>query len=101
MATSVAARGIDVPETILVVNYDCPNHFEDYVHRCGYVPFFLSQICIRKLTVMFLMFSDSALIIPVPTECLVYENEYLSTVLYFLLAVVRDEQGEKALPGPL
>lgn len=50
---------------------------------------------------MFLMFSDSALIIPVPTECLVYENEYLSTVLYFLLAVVRDEQGEKALPGPL
>lgn len=20
---------------ILVVNYDCPNHYEDYVHRCG------------------------------------------------------------------
>ncbi len=22
-------------DLILVVNYDCPNHYEDYVHRCG------------------------------------------------------------------
>ncbi|CAG0916395.1 unnamed protein product [Notodromas monacha] len=35
VATSVAARGLDVPGLILVVNYDCPNHYEDYVHRCG------------------------------------------------------------------
>lgn len=35
IATSVAARGLDVPGLILVVNYDCPNHYEDYVHRCG------------------------------------------------------------------
>lgn len=35
IATSVAARGLDVKELILVVNYDCPNHHEDYVHRCG------------------------------------------------------------------
>lgn len=35
IATSVAARGLDVKRLILVVNYDCPNHFEDYVHRCG------------------------------------------------------------------
>ena len=35
MATSVAARGLDVKQCILVVNYDCPNHYEDYVHRCG------------------------------------------------------------------
>ena len=35
VATSVAARGLDVKELILVVNYDCPNHYEDYVHRCG------------------------------------------------------------------
>ena len=35
IATSVAARGLDVPNLILVVNYDCPNHYEDYVHRCG------------------------------------------------------------------
>uniref|UniRef100_A0A182TJW9 Probable ATP-dependent RNA helicase DDX46 n=1 Tax=Anopheles melas TaxID=34690 RepID=A0A182TJW9_9DIPT len=35
IATSVAARGLDVKQLILVVNYDCPNHYEDYVHRCG------------------------------------------------------------------
>lgn len=35
IATSVAARGLDVKHLILVVNYDCPNHYEDYVHRCG------------------------------------------------------------------
>lgn len=35
IATSVAARGLDVLDLVLVVNYDCPNHYEDYVHRCG------------------------------------------------------------------
>lgn len=35
IATSVCARGLDVKDLILVVNYDCPNHYEDYVHRCG------------------------------------------------------------------
>ncbi|VDO94496.1 unnamed protein product [Soboliphyme baturini] len=35
IATSVAARGLDVKNMILVVNYDCPNHYEDYVHRVG------------------------------------------------------------------
>lgn len=35
VSTSVAARGLDVKNLILVVNYDCPNHYEDYVHRCG------------------------------------------------------------------
>ena len=35
IATSVAARGLDVKNLILVVNYSCPNHYEDYVHRCG------------------------------------------------------------------
>ena len=35
VATSVAARGLDVKGLILVVNFDCPNHYEDYVHRCG------------------------------------------------------------------
>jgi len=29
------ARGLDVPELNLVVNFDCPNHMEDYVHRVG------------------------------------------------------------------
>ena len=35
IATSVAARGLDVKKLTLVVNYDCPNHMEDYVHRVG------------------------------------------------------------------
>jgi len=35
VATSVAARGLDVKQLKLVVNYDCPNHVEDYVHRAG------------------------------------------------------------------
>jgi len=35
VATSVCARGLDVKKLVLVVNYDCPNHYEDYVHRVG------------------------------------------------------------------
>jgi ATP-dependent RNA helicase DDX46/PRP5 len=35
VATSVAARGLDVKHLTLVVNYDVPNHYEDYVHRVG------------------------------------------------------------------
>ncbi|XP_051870681.1 probable ATP-dependent RNA helicase DDX46 isoform X4 [Pristis pectinata] len=35
VATSVAARGLDVKQLILVINYSCPNHYEDYVHRVG------------------------------------------------------------------
>jgi len=35
IATSVAARGLDVKDLVLVVNYDVPNHYEDYVHRVG------------------------------------------------------------------
>jgi len=35
IATSVAARGLDVKDLIVVVNYDPPNHHEDYIHRVG------------------------------------------------------------------
>lgn len=35
IATSVAARGLDVKQLKLVINYDAPNHMEDYVHRVG------------------------------------------------------------------
>ncbi|KAK2069469.1 hypothetical protein P8C59_004050 [Phyllachora maydis] len=35
IATSIAARGLDVKQLKLVVNYDAPNHLEDYVHRAG------------------------------------------------------------------
>lgn len=35
IATDIAARGIDVSELALVVNYDLPNVPETYVHRIG------------------------------------------------------------------
>ena len=35
VATSVAARGLDVKQLKLVINFDAPNHREDYVHRAG------------------------------------------------------------------
>ncbi|MBI3563591.1 MAG: DEAD/DEAH box helicase [Elusimicrobia bacterium] len=35
VATDLAARGLDVPEVSHVINYDVPEHPEDYVHRIG------------------------------------------------------------------
>lgn len=35
VATSVCARGLDIKHLRLVINYVCPNHLEDYVHRVG------------------------------------------------------------------
>ncbi len=35
VATDIAARGLDIPDVSHVVNYDVPQHPEDYVHRIG------------------------------------------------------------------
>ncbi len=35
VATDVAARGLDIDQLPLVVNYELPMHAEDYVHRIG------------------------------------------------------------------
>ena len=35
VATDVAARGIDVDNLAMVINYDLPNEAENYVHRIG------------------------------------------------------------------
>jgi ATP-dependent RNA helicase DDX46/PRP5 len=35
VATSVCARGLDIKHIKVVINYMCPNHSEDYVHRVG------------------------------------------------------------------
>ncbi|XP_041637671.1 probable ATP-dependent RNA helicase DDX4 isoform X2 [Cheilinus undulatus] len=35
VATSVAARGLDIPDVQHVVNYDLPNNIDEYVHRIG------------------------------------------------------------------
>jgi ATP-dependent RNA helicase RhlE len=35
IATDVAARGLDINDISLVVNYDLPNNYDTYVHRIG------------------------------------------------------------------
>ena len=35
VATSVAARGLDIPDVKHVINYDLPKEIEEYVHRIG------------------------------------------------------------------
>lgn len=35
VATDIAARGIDVKDISLVINYDMPDDLDDYVHRIG------------------------------------------------------------------
>src|SRR5204862_2917279 len=35
VATDIAARGLDIPQLPLVVNYDLPLVAEDYLHRIG------------------------------------------------------------------
>ena len=35
IATDVAARGLDINDISLVINYDIPNNYDTYVHRIG------------------------------------------------------------------
>lgn len=35
VATSVAARGLDIPDVQHVINFDLPNNIDEYVHRIG------------------------------------------------------------------
>ena len=35
VASDVAARGLDIPNVGLIINYDLPKTSEDYVHRIG------------------------------------------------------------------
>ena len=35
LASDIAARGIDIPNVELVVNYDIPHNSEEYIHRVG------------------------------------------------------------------
>ena len=35
VATDIVARGIDITDIVLVINYDVPHDPEDYIHRIG------------------------------------------------------------------
>lgn len=35
VATDVLARGIDIKEVSIIINYDVPNNSDDYIHRIG------------------------------------------------------------------
>src|SRR3712207_9113379 len=35
VATDIVARGIDIDDISMVINYDVPHDAEDYVHRIG------------------------------------------------------------------
>jgi len=35
VATDIAARGIDIPQLEMVINYDLPEHTDDFTHRVG------------------------------------------------------------------
>lgn len=34
-ATDLASRGLDVSDITVVINYDFPKYFDDYIHRIG------------------------------------------------------------------
>ena len=35
VATDVAARGLDVKDIRIVINFDMPSSIQDYIHRIG------------------------------------------------------------------
>ena len=39
ITTDLLARGIDVQQVSLVINYDLPNHRENYIHRYAFIWF--------------------------------------------------------------
>ena len=43
ITTDLLARGIDVQQVSLVINYDLPNNRENYIHRLV-LPFFLNTL---------------------------------------------------------
>ena len=51
MATSVAARGLDISGVELVINYDLPREVDDYVHRIGKKC--LSKVCAQNSNILF------------------------------------------------
>jgi len=64
VATNIAARGLDVEGISHVINYDVPEHPEDYVHRIG-------------RTARYEADGDAITLVTPDDEALVYRIEYL------------------------
>jgi len=64
VATNIAARGLDVEGISHVINYDVPEHPEDYVHRIG-------------RTARYDADGDAITLVTPDDEALVYRIEYL------------------------
>jgi len=64
VATNIAARGLDVEGISHVINYDVPEHAEDYVHRIG-------------RTARYDADGDAIMLVTPDDEGLVYRIEYL------------------------
>ena len=77
VATSVAARGLDIAGVMHVVNYEMPQCIEDYVHRIG-----RTGRCgnIGRATCFFDPRTDSAMARPL-VKILVDVTSFLSSVL--------------------
>ena len=64
VATNIAARGLDVEGISHVINYDVPEHAEDYVHRIG-------------RTARYDADGDAITLVTPDDEALIYRIEYL------------------------
>lgn len=55
VATDVAARGLDIPDVSMVINYSFPLTVEDYVHRIGRTGEFFGHCSVRYMTLFILL----------------------------------------------
>lgn len=55
ISTDVWARGLDVPQVSLIINYDLPNNRELYIHRYG-CKLFMASLLLVDLLKYFLLY---------------------------------------------
>ena len=99
VATDVAARGLDVKDIRIVINFDMPNNIEDYIHRIGRTgiylpsyPFFSSSFLILSSATLFttlcifLLIEERPCVISFVPPQLADSRHYLSLCLFLFLS---------------